>query len=57
MHAEEGHELLAGGRGDAEALRHGRRVRAVQALPDLHAHGGSPVVHLRGKVVVHEEYY
>ena len=58
MHAEEGHELLAGRRGEAEALRHVRSARPVQALPDLHARGRSPVqvvVHLRGKVVVHEE--
>ena len=58
MHAEEGHELLAGRRGEAEALRHVRGVRPVQALPDLHARGGSPVqvvVQLRGEVVVHEE--
>ena len=53
VHVKEGHELLAGRRGEAEALRH---VRCV--LPDLHARGRSPVqvvVHLRGKVVVHEE--
>ena len=58
VHAEEGHELLAGRRGEAEALRHVRGVRPVQALPDLHARGGSPVqvvVQLRGEVVVHEE--
>ena len=58
VRAEEGHKLLAGRRGEAEALRHVRGVRPVQALPDLHARGGSPVqvvVQLRGKVVVHEE--
>ena len=58
VHAEEGRELLAGRRGEAEALRHVRGVRPVQALPDLHARGGSPVqvvVQLRGEVVVHEE--
>ena len=58
VHAEEGHELLAGRRGEAEALRHVRGVRPVQALPDLHARRGSPVqvvVQLRGEVVVHEE--
>ena len=51
MHAEEGHELLAGRGGEAEALRHVRGARPVQALPDLHARG-SPVqvvVQLRGK--------
>ena len=37
VHAKEGHALLAG-RG---ALRHVRGVRPVQALPDLHARGGS----------------
>ena len=39
-------------RGEGEALRHVRRARAVQPLPDLHARGGSPVqvvVHLRKK--------
>ena len=46
VRAEEGHELLAGGRGDAETLRHGRRARAVQALSNLHARGGQVVVHL-----------
>ena len=58
VHAEEGHELLAERRGEAEALRHVRGVRPVQALPDLHARGGSlvqVVVQLRGEVVVHEE--
>ena len=43
MRAEEGHELLAERGGEAEALRHVRGVRPVQALPDLHARGGSPV--------------
>ena len=43
VHAKEGHELLAGRRGEAEALRHVRGVRPVQALPNLHARGGSPV--------------
>ena len=53
VRAEEGHELPAGRRGQAEALRHVRGVRAVQALPDLHARGGSPAqVVVRGKVVV-----
>ena len=54
VHAKEGHELLAGRRGEAEALH----LRPVQALPNLHARGGSPVqvvVQLRGEVVVHEE--
>ena len=58
MRAEEGHGLLAGRRGEAEALRHVRGVRPVRALPDLHARGGSPVqvvVQLWGEVVVHEE--
>ena len=54
VHAKEGHKLLAGRRGEAEALRHVRGVRPVQALPDLHARGGSPVqvvVQLRGAEV------
>ena len=52
VHAEEGHELLAGRGGEAEALRHVRGAHPVQALPDLHARGGSPVqvvVQLGGK--------
>ena len=51
VRAEEGHELLAGRRGQAEALRHVCGARPVQALPDLHARGGSPVqvvMQLRG---------
>ena len=38
-HAEEGHELLAGGRGDAEALRHVRRARAVLGMGSVIAAG------------------
>ena len=39
VHAEEGHELLAGRGGEEEALSHVRGARPVQALPDLHARG------------------
>ena len=53
MRAEEGHELLAGRRGEAKALRHVRGARPVQALSTF-MRGGSPVqvVVDRGKVVV-----
>ena len=49
VHAKEGHELLAGRRGEAKARRHVRCVRPVQALPNLHARGRSPVQVVVGK--------
>ena len=57
VRAEEGHELLAGRRGEAEALAMSA-VCGPYRLPNLHARRGSPVqvvMQLRGKVVVHEE--